>query len=344
MGEAGRSSDEEKTAVQPRKLTITLFTIAVALSVAAGGLVWSLPTTAQTGGEPKAQVCDATTAEHEDLYAEKINENRIGYGLEPGKPTVPGPTIEMTEGDCLAVTLHNNTHRRLSLHTHGVDYTVASDGTPLNSSCVRAGQSGTYVWQAHATSMRDDGTVEPGSAGYWHYHDHCRRGEHGTVGIYKGLFGALVVRAPDDPVPDVKPCVLVMIGTTFGLRRAPNTPLCKANLGQRAEFVVIGHGDLFHTFHLHGHRWADTRSGSLDSASDTARIIDNKTTGPADSFGFQVISGERVGPGAWMYHCHVQNHSDLGMSGIFLVRNEDGSIPDAAQKALDNFEGHHQGH
>ncbi|MGH3367194.1 MAG: multicopper oxidase domain-containing protein [Nocardioidaceae bacterium] len=25
-----------------------------------------------------------------------------------------------------------------------------------------------------------------------------------------------------------------------------------------------------------------------------------------------------------MYHCHVQFHSDQGMSGIFLVRNEDG--------------------
>jgi hypothetical protein len=26
-----------------------------------------------------------------------------------------------------------------------------------------------------------------------------------------------------------------------------------------------------------------------------------------------------------MYHCHVQNHSDMGMSGLFLVRNADGS-------------------
>jgi manganese oxidase len=340
----GRSSNKERSAVKPRKLTLPFFAIAAALSLVAGALVWSLPTTAQTGGEPKAQACDASTAEHEDLYAEQISKNRIGYGLEQGKPTIPGPTIEMTEGDCLAVTLHNNTNVKLSLHTHGVDYTVASDGTPLNSSCVRGGRSRTYVWQAHAKSIRDDGTIEPGSAGYWHYHDHCHGGDHGTGGVYKGLFGALIVRAPDDPVPDVEPCVLVMIGTTFGLKRAPNTPLCEANLGQRAEFVVIGHGDLFHTFHLHGHRWADTRSGSLASPSDSARVIDNKTTGPADSFGFQVIAGERVGPGAWMYHCHVQNHSDLGMSGIFLVRNADGSIPDEAQKALDEFEGHHQSH
>ncbi len=28
-----------------------------------------------------------------------------------------------------------------------------------------------------------------------------------------------------------------------------------------------------------------------------------------------------------MYHCHVQNHSDMGMAGLFLVAKADGSIP-----------------
>ena len=64
------------------------------------------------------------------------------------------------------------------------------------------------MWQAHAESLREDGLVEPGSAGYWHYHDHCRLGEHGTRGIYAGMFGALIVRALNDPVPlwVMRPC------------------------------------------------------------------------------------------------------------------------------------------
>jgi len=53
-----------------------------------------------------------------------------------------------------------------------------------------------------------------------------------------------------------------------------------------------------------------------------------------------VIAGEFVGPGAWMYHCHVQQHSDTGMAGIFLVRNADGSMPPAAQADIDRFRGH----
>jgi len=28
-----------------------------------------------------------------------------------------------------------------------------------------------------------------------------------------------------------------------------------------------------------------------------------------------------------MYHCHVQSHSDMGMTGLFLVRRTDGTIP-----------------
>ena len=111
------------------------------------------------------------------------------------------------------------------------------------------------------------------------------------------------------------------------------------------EFVVIGHGELFHTFHLHGHRWADTRSGLITSPTDNSRIIDNKVVGPADSFGFQVIAGEQVGPGAWMYHCHVQGHSDAGMAGLFVVNGPDGKMTDRTKAALKAWkESHGAGH
>ncbi|MEV5742429.1 multicopper oxidase domain-containing protein, partial [Microbispora rosea] len=100
-----------------------------------------------------------------------------------------------------------------------------------------------------------------------------------------------------------------------------------AKLGERVEFIVIAHGNLFHTFHIHGHRWADNRTGMLKDPQDQSRIIDTKTTGPAESFGFQIIAGELVGPGMWMYHCHVQSHSDMGMAGMFMVADANGNVP-----------------
>jgi FtsP/CotA-like multicopper oxidase with cupredoxin domain len=299
-------------------------------------LVGSIASVAQVT-EPAPQVCDDPTRSI-SLFAEQLGPRRYGYGLTPGTASIPGPTIEMFEGECLAVTLVNDTDRRLSMHAHGVDYTVASDGTPLNKGCVRPGRARTFVFQAHPPAARPDESLEAGSAGYWHYHDHCMGGDHGTEGIRKGLFGAFVVRRPGDSEPDVPPFVVMMgPGMTIGLRKAPDTPVFEAAEGQRVEFVVIAHGDLFHTFHLHGHRWVDNRTGIPVGPDDPAQLIDNRTIGPADSFGFQVIAGEGVGPGAWMYHCHVQGHSDAGMTGLFVVTTPDGTLTQAAREALDRW-------
>jgi hypothetical protein len=35
-----------------------------------------------------------------------------------------------------------------------------------------------------------------------------------------------------------------------------------------------------------------------------------------------------------MYHCHVQEHADAGMSGLFLVHNADGTASAAEQSVL----------
>jgi FtsP/CotA-like multicopper oxidase with cupredoxin domain len=303
------------------------------------GVVGSLPSSAQrtSPGSARPQVCDAPTRSV-TLYAVPLGRGRVGYGYTPQTAKVPGPTLEMIEGECLAVTLVNRTTKLASVHAHGVDYTVASDGTRLNRSCVKPGGRRTYVFQAHAASTRADGSTAPSSAGYWHYHDHCRGTFHGTGGIEAGLFGALIVRRPNDPVPDRRPFVVVMgPGTTINTRRAPRTPTFRANVGDRVEFVVIGHGHLLHTFHLHGHRWVDNRTGIPSGLNDPTPIIDNRTLGPGDSFGLQVIAGEGVGPGAWMYHCHVQDHSDSGMAGIFLVRDEDGNVTRDARAVLSGW-------
>ena len=312
-------------------------------AVVFGALVsGSLPTSAQNLDlQARPQVCDDPT-NNMTLFAERIGKRKIGYGLTPESASIPGPTIEMTEGECLTVTLVNDTDKSLGMHAHGVAYTVASDGTPLNKSCVAPGRSRSYAFLATPPATRTDGSVDPGSAGYWHYHDHCMGTPHGTAGIAAGLFGALIVRKASDPQP-VKTFVVVMSERFINLKKAPNTPTFEANEGERVEFAVIGHGELFHTFHLHGHRWVDNRNGIPSGLADSTRLIDNKTLGPAESFGFQVIAGEHVGPGAWMYHCHVQGHSDAGMSGIFMVKTPGGALTDAGRKGLREFRRSHVG-
>ena len=273
------------------------------------------------------------------IYAETLPGGLLGYGLTPGGATIPGPLLEMYEGDTLEITLVNTTNQRLSIHPHGVDYSTDSDGAPLNASFNEPGETRTYVWRSHEMTATSGRRFMPGSAGYWHYHDHANGTEHGTGGLLKGLYGGLIVRRRGDILPD-KQFTVVFMDMMINHKTAPDTPMFEANLGQRVEWVAVGHGNFFHTFHLHAHRWADNRTGMLEGPSDPSLVIDNKDLNPGSSFGFQVLAGEGVGPGVWMYHCHVQLHSDTGMSGLFLVRNADGSMPPGAQDAIDRFRGH----
>jgi FtsP/CotA-like multicopper oxidase with cupredoxin domain len=274
------------------------------------------------------------------MYAEALPGGLFGYGLAPGQATVPGPILEIWEGDSLEIELVNNTDQRLSIHPHGVDYSVDSDGSPLNASFNNPGETRTYIWRTRTSAFSTGRSWLPGSAGYWHYHDHAMPPkDHGTAGVQKGLYGALIVRRRGDVLPD-KQFTVVFNDMTINNKMAPDTPMFEANLGQRVEWVAIGHGNLYHTFHLHAHRWANNRTGYLTGPDDPAAVIDNKDLNPGGSFGFQVLAGDGVGPGVWMYHCHVQFHSDGGMVGLFLVRNADGSMPAGAQEAIDRFHGH----
>lgn len=279
------------------------------------------------------------TTRHITVYAEPLPGGLYGYGLAPGKATIPGPLLEMWEGDTLQIELVNNTDKRLSIHPHGVDYKTESDGSPFNDSFNEPGETRTYTWGSHVQTQLDDGHWLPGSAGYWHYHDHALGGEHGTAGLRAGLYGGLVVRRKGDILPD-RTYTVVFNDMTINNKSAPDTPMFEANLGETVEFVAIGHGDQLHTFHLHAHRWANNRTGYLTGPDDPSQVIDTRDLNPGDSFGFQVKAGQKVGAGAWMYHCHVQFHSDGGMAGVFLVRNADGSMPPGAQDAIDRFHEH----
>ncbi|MFJ2554694.1 MULTISPECIES: multicopper oxidase domain-containing protein [unclassified Streptomyces] len=292
------------------------------------------------------------------MYAETLPNGQMGYGFEKGKATIPGPLIELNEGDTLHIDFENTTDVAVSLHAHGVDYDIANDGTRMSKSHVEPGGTRTYTWRTHTPGTRKDGTWQPGSAGYWHYHDHVVGTDHGTGGIRKGLYGPVVVRRKGDILPD-KQFTIVFNDMTINNKPGAESPNFEATVGDRVEIIMITHGEFYHTFHVHGHRWADNRTGLLTGPDDPSRVIDNKITGPADSFGFQIIAGERGGAGAWMYHCHVQSHSDMGMAGLLLVAKPDGTIPgyephhpaasggtkaDGAAKADGDAKADHAGH
>lgn len=98
---------------------------------------------------------------------------------------VPGPTIEAHEGDRVIVHFRNELPEATTIHWHGIHLPFHADGSPFDP--VEPGEEFDYVF-----------TVQPGTAGTYWYHPHAD--ERAGPQVAMGLFGAFIVRAPDDPL------------------------------------------------------------------------------------------------------------------------------------------------
>src|SRR5262245_36207455 len=99
--------------------------------------------------------------------------------------TVPGPTLEADVGDVLEIRLTNRLSEPTVVHWHGLRIPAAMDGTQMVQSPVAPGDAFTYRFR-----LPDAGT-------FW-YHSHFNE----TVQLERGLYGALIVRAPGEAVFD----------------------------------------------------------------------------------------------------------------------------------------------
>lgn len=103
-------------------------------------------------------------------------------GAKGGAGTIPGPLIELRQGDQVVVNFRNELPEPTTIHWHGLRVPPMSDGTPSSQMPVPPG--GTFQYRFTAT---DVGT-------FW-YHPHV----NGDVQVEKGLYGALVVRGGVEP-------------------------------------------------------------------------------------------------------------------------------------------------
>jgi len=114
--------------------------------------------------------------------------------LQPGTKTevfayngqTPGPTLDVREGDRVIVHFRNDLPEPTTVHWHGIHLPFDSDGSPYHP--IAPGARHDYAF-----------TVPMGTAGTYWYHPHP---DHRTgLMIGKGLYGGIIVRAADDPLP-----------------------------------------------------------------------------------------------------------------------------------------------
>jgi plastocyanin len=243
----------------------------------------------------------------------------------------------------------------------GVTGNKKGDRVPAPITAGDKGGTFDYTWDTHGW---------PATAGVWLYHDHSfcdmesvERGAIGLLVIHNTADALDVVVTPADlPGGDpngaiitrkleqrigvyIKPAAqtqflqlyhTLMDGPTCvnGRQYLGNTPTLVAGPDTKMRFGVVGMGSMFHTFHLHGHRWVvpgpdGTNQGAIQSSiqdKSVSQFEDTRIFGPANSFGFTIqqgssfmgaFPGEAIGE--WHMHCHVMMHMDTGMMGSLLV-------------------------
>jgi FtsP/CotA-like multicopper oxidase with cupredoxin domain len=249
-------------------------------------------------------------------------------------PTIPGPTIVMTEGDKARLTLFNEIGFGLvSLHTHGAHYEITSDGTLKMTNKVRDEAAAPqdpykYVWSA-----------AEGTRGSWPWHDHAF-GKN-AVGInmngveMNGLFSTVIINPADGKVnalvngttkevdvQDIdKEFILFVSDDAFwgveidNNNNKKHTPLwvnptLVASKNDLVRFHIQSVGADFHHFVLDNYEW-------LKPGTNTTTSLEN--IGPLENHVFTISADKSTS-----YYDKVYTHLLSGMKGKFEVV-EDGS-------------------
>jgi FtsP/CotA-like multicopper oxidase with cupredoxin domain len=124
-----------------------------------------------------------------------LEAGEFDWEFKPGRRTrawgfngrVPGPILEAQVGDVLEVNLTNRLPEPTAIHWHGLRVPAAMDGTEMVQRPVGPGETFTYRFR-----LPDAGT-------FW-YHPHLNE----TIQLERGLYGAIVVRGPDEPRLDAE--------------------------------------------------------------------------------------------------------------------------------------------
>lgn len=260
------------------------------------------------------------------LLAYKMLSHTIGgndvthrYSTEA---TIPGPTIELTEGDTVNISILNaipgnqdqvpGISKQVSIHVHGVHYDILSDGTLKVINKLHDEGAGAGLEEVRVV-YESRWNVAPGTAGTWAYHDHNFETHNGAE--HKGLFGAIIVNPIGAP-QYAKEYVLYLGDDAFwGMeinggnkkqsKHGPN-PTLSAKENTRVRFHLIALGTDIHNFKLNGYRWSDP---------GTHNLINQVAIGPLEKHVFSVKAEHSA-----QYEDTNLSNRLLGMRGKFNVQ------------------------
>ncbi|MET0646362.1 MAG: copper oxidase [Pyrinomonadaceae bacterium] len=228
----------------------------------------------------------------------------IGWGYNG---SVPGPTIEIDEGDRVRIHVTNKLPEGTSMHWHGLEVPPAMDGVPfLNQPMIEPGQTFTYEF-----TINQNGT--------FFYHSHMAMQEMmGMIGFFivhpKRPYAPKVDRdfglilqewalLPNNPIPNS--LAMEFNWLTINGRSGPHSTPMLVRQGERVRIRMVNLGMDHHPMHIHGNQFyvTGTEGGRVP---ETAWYPGNTVlVGVAQA---RDIEFDAVNAGDWMLHCHLPHH------------------------------------
>ncbi len=280
------------------------------------------------------------------------------WELAPGKTveaityngTVPGPTIRVTEGDTVKVTLKNELEQETTIHWHGLHLPNKMDGVPpFSQAPIKLGETFTYEFVAS-------------HAGTFMYHPHINSVEQ----IDNGLYGLLIIdpQQPDQPKFDKEFTMLLgawnlpsggetpaggqhqmpggqtMPGAQMGGmnmnynwftingKAFPATPEWVVKQGDVVRVRLANISNLAHPMHLHGHDFKVVAKDGEPIPPERQQTMNTLSVDAGETYDIVFIANN---PGTWVFHCHELHHTEndgVEPGGLMqVIRYEGGQAP-----------------
>lgn len=243
---------------------------------------------------------------------------------------IPGPRLELTEGDHVRINFHNALPESTTVHWHGLIIPNEMDGAAkVTQPPVAPGASYTYEF-----TIGQHGTF------FYHSHDHPDRQQA------LGLYGALIIR-PKNPAEEVKSDLDYTIQLQEWLKREwltypamlmegelpnyftingkafPATDIIPMKIGQTIKLRFIGTNNNFvHPMHVHGGPFDVVAVDGVTLPKSARYQADTVNVGPGQRY--DVIWTARKS-GKWLVHCHIPHHiannnvEQDGGGGLMLI-------------------------
>src|SRR5690348_1483719 len=248
--------------------------------------------------------------------------------------SVPGPTIEVTEGDRVRIILNNKLPEPTSMHWHGIEVPPAMDGVPfISQPLIEPGASFTYEFTLH-------------QHGTFFYHSHgAMQQMMGMIGLFIihpqtphtprcdkdfGLILQEFALLPNNPVPNTLKMEFNWL--TINGKAGPATTPMIVRQGERVRLRMVNLGMDHHPMHMHGHQFyvTGTEGGRVP---ETAWYPGNTVlVGVAQA---RDVEFEAVRAGNWMLHCHLPHHMMNNM--ISMVGQNMGGADEAQRKQVPGY-------